>query len=150
MQRSAIPHNMHVLVHLCVTLFSRLLLNPTVDRVPSASNQTSFRCIFSQVSLRHLGHWRKARFLGPGCNSPETLFNFEGQRMTVADYFNVKARTLYRNAIPGGRLKFPALPAINLGTKTKPIYVPPELVVIPGGQVRSNVCTGDMTSQMIR
>lgn len=104
----------------------------------------------AKISIRHLHHWRKARSLGPACNSPDSAFDCEGKMMTVADYFSLKSKTSYKTYIPGGKLKYPSLPAINLGSKSKPVYVPPELVVVPGGQSRSNVCTGDMTAQMIR
>lgn len=109
----------------------------------------------AKVSLRHLGHWRKCKSLGPPANSPESAFDCGGKKITVADYFALMCRdpakgANYRRVLTTNKLLYPQLPTINVGSASKPILVPPELVVVPGGQCRSNVCTGDMTAQMIR
>ena len=59
----------------------------------------------SQVSLRHLGHWRKLKGFGPPANSPESVFDCEGKRMTVADYFVAKGKAAYGRFLKGGRLR---------------------------------------------
>jgi len=57
----------------------------------------------------------------------------------------------YRRALgPGGRLKYPHLPTINVGNKSRVNWVPAELVDILHGQVRSGKVDGDMTAMMIR
>jgi hypothetical protein len=111
----------------------------------------------AKVSIRHLGHWRKARCLGPPSNHQDSAFlQADGRRVTVADYFAAMCRdqakgSKYRSALGStGALKYPFLPCINIGSTTKPCWVPAELVVIPGGQSRSNECTGDMTADMIK
>jgi hypothetical protein len=106
----------------------------------------------AKVKLTHLGHFRKIKSFGPPASSTESNFNFNGTVMTVAQYFVVSARvngSIYKTALPSGKLKYPALPCVNLGSSTKPIYVPPELVAIPGGQCRSKVATPEMTAKMI-
>ena len=111
----------------------------------------------AKVSIRHLGHWRKARSLGPPSNHPDSAFlQADGRRVTVADYFAAMCRDQakggrYRSALgSSGTLKYPFLPCVNIGTTAKPCWVPAELVVIPGGQSRSNECTGEMTADMIK
>ena len=106
----------------------------------------------AKVRLTHLGHFRKAKSLGPPCNSKESMFSVDSVPMTVADYFAKLAKvngSLYRTALPSGALKYPHVPCINLGSQTKPIYVPAELLDIPGGQCRANICTPDMTARII-
>lgn len=106
----------------------------------------------AKVKLTHLGHFRKIKSFGPPASSPASNFNFNGKVMTVAQYFVISssvAGSVYKRALPQGKLKYPALPCINLGSSTKPIYVPAELVDIPGGQCRSKVATPEMTAKMI-
>ena len=47
-------------------------------------------------------------------------------------------------------MKFPFLPTINVGSNSKPILIPVELVTVIGGQSRASKVTGDMTAQMIK
>ena len=102
-----------------------------------------------------MNHWRKARSLGPAANHPDTKFDCEGKKVTVAEYFTLmckdpKKGPIYRAVLKEGRLKYPDLPTINVGSKDKPVLIPPELVVIADGQCRTRVCTGDMTASMIK
>ena len=106
----------------------------------------------AKVKLTHLGHYRKIKSFGPSASSKLSNFNFNGKVITVEKYFDISASvagSVYRKALPSGKLKYPALPCINLGSSKKPIYVPAELVEIPGGQCRSKVATPDMTAKMI-
>ena len=48
------------------------------------------------------------------------------------------------------KLKYPELPTINMASAKRPILVPAELIIVPGGQVRSSKVKGDMTAQLIR
>lgn len=96
----------------------------------------------AKVSLIHIGHYRKVRALGPVASSKESQFEVDGKPVTVADYFAQMCRSKekganYKRVLSTGRLQFPNLPTINVGTSSKPVWVPPELVMIPGGQVRS-------------
>jgi len=47
-------------------------------------------------------------------------------------------------------LKYPKLPTINVGSNTKPILIPAELIFITGGQARNNVMTPKMTADIIK
>ena len=75
--------------------------------------------------------------------------------MTAAEYYSLqckdaKASAMYRQAMPQGKLKYPTLPTINIGSAAKPVLVPPEFILIPTGQCRAGKCTGDMTASLIR
>jgi hypothetical protein len=116
----------------------------------------------AKVRITHLGHWRKAKGIGPPADSPASSFILNGIRVTVAEYFmemcklgavtNASSGVMvaYMKALPTGRLKYPFLPTVNIGSSSKPVLVPPELVMIPGGQCRSTVCTGEMAASMIK
>lgn len=99
-----------------------------------------------KIKLTHIGHWRKAKSLGPASNSPDSMFDHNGTRVTVDKYF----QTVYRDKLPGGKLRYPELPTINIGSASKPMLVPPEVIVIPDGQCRTGKITGEMTAQMIK
>lgn len=106
----------------------------------------------AKVRITHLGHFRKIKSMGPPSDSEDSTFSFEGVPHTVASYFAKNAKvagSIYKRALPSGRLQFPKLPCINVGSNSKPILVPPEFIDIPGGQCRSKVCTPDMTAKMI-
>lgn len=107
----------------------------------------------AKILVTHLHHWKKAKSIGPTANSQDSSFDYNGTKVTVEEYFAAKAKSdpNFRNSLPSnGRLRYPFLPTINIGNATKPILIPAELVVIPGGQSRSQVMDGDMTAQMIK
>jgi hypothetical protein len=107
----------------------------------------------ARIRLTHLNHWRKAKSVGPAANHESSSFLYEGKKITVAKYYEIKAKEdpQYGKALhPTGKLKYPELPTINLGSAAKPVLIPPELINVPGGQSRSQVMDGDMTSQMIK
>lgn len=123
-------------------------LNPRqVDKMTAAIKN-------SKIKLDHIGHLRKAKRLGPAANSMDSAFLYKEKKITVADYFAEMAKVAgspYAKALaPSGKLKYPYLPCVNVGSVAKPVLVPCELVTIPGGQSRSQACTGDMTAKMIR
>ena len=65
-----------------------------------------------------------------------------GKKYTVAQYFEVQAKkspAIYGKFLSKGKLRYPALPTINVGSSSKPILIPPELITVPGGQSRSGV-----------
>lgn len=62
--------------------------------------------------------------------------------MTVAQYFELKGKSspvIYGKYLNKGKLRYPALPTINIGSNKKPVWIPAELVTVPGGQSRSQV-----------
>jgi eukaryotic translation initiation factor 2C len=89
-----------------------------------------------KVKVTHLGFWKVARHLGPPANHPASSFEHEGRSYTVQDYYALKARSdpRYPKA-----LKYPYLPTINMGSKTKPELYPAELVAVPAGQPRNRL-----------
>ena len=123
----------------------------------------------SKCRLKHLGHTKKIKGLGPFAN--EASFEADdGVRTTVAAYYEKMAGTKpsyigiicsrtrrlfncnsynYTAALDSsGQLLYPFLPLINVGTNSKPIYVPPVLMIIPAGQCRSNKMTQEMTGTL--
>jgi hypothetical protein len=91
--------------------------------------------------------------IGPASNSPDSSFDADGVQVTVAQYYAnmcTQRKQAYVNCLSKGKLRYPSLPTINVGTNQRPVLVPPELVIVPSGQCRSNVCTKDMTASMIR
>ena len=107
-----------------------------------------------KCKVTHLGHWKKVKMMGPPANSSESAFDLDGKRINVADYFvkMAKEKQEYTNALKGGggRLKYPSLPTVNVGTKDKPVLVPAELVIIPSGQCMSNKMDPMMTAEIIK
>ena len=125
----------------------------------------------SKCRLKHLGHTKKIKGLGPAANEA-TFEADEGAKTTVAAYYEKTAKTKasYKGSISSllfifltnykdivilaaldntGKLLYPFLPLINVGTNTKPIYIPPVLVNIPAGQCRSSKMTPDMTGTIL-
>lgn len=125
-------------------------LHPSVlARIENAIG--SCKCVLKYLD-RQL---RKAKFLGPAANSPASKFESEGKTMTVADYFTmmcadkVKGKA-YKTALPNGKLKYPEIPTINIGSIAKPILIPPELMMIPKGQCRLQVSDPEVSAKHIR
>ena len=106
-----------------------------------------------KVRLIHLGHSRKFRELGPSAVSDESKFLLEGTgEVTVDEYYTQIATSnqLYRKHMPNGRLRYPRLPTVNVGSRAHPVLIPIELVVVVGGQNFSHKSTPDIVSQLIR
>ena len=106
-----------------------------------------------KVRLIHIGHSKKVKKLGPAANSPASEFDMDGTKITVSAYFELMAKKdpVYRNAMgKNGKLKYPELPTINVGSSNKPILVPAELVAIPSGQSRNQYFTPEVTGKMVR
>lgn len=110
----------------------------------------SVRC-----KVTHLGHTKKIKGLGPAANSPESEFEQDGVKMTVDKYFALMcnstdpSKAAYKIALPKGGLLYPSLPCLNVGTNTRPILMPAELIFIRSGQIRSNLAP-DMTAALIK
>jgi len=96
----------------------------------------------AQCRITHVNFSKKIKGLGPAANSKESTFDFNGKMVTVAEYFTLMCKdpekgATYTNALGSTRaLKHPYLPTINVGTTSKPMLVPPELVIIRPGQSR--------------
>lgn len=110
----------------------------------------------AKVRLVHLGHTKKVVGLGPAADSEASKFDMEEggrkKRVTVAEYFEIMARQKanYRNALQNGRLRYPKMPTLNVGSKTKPVLVPAELVVVLAGQSRAQSVDAEMVAKLIR
>eukprot|EP01041_Mallomonas_annulata_P003861 gene3861-7706_t len=104
-----------------------------------------------KLITKHLGHPKKCKGFGPAANA--YFFENNNKKISVQQYFEDMARInpAYLRYLPQGKLKFPFLPCVNLGSKKKPVLLPPELLRIPGGQFRSGkALTGAITAAMIR
>lgn len=107
-----------------------------------------------KIRTTHTGFSKKVIDLGPAADSPESAFEHDGRRITVAQYFELMCRDrtkpLYRQALPTGRLRYPKLPTVNIGSNSHPVLVPSELCHVTTPQNRKNVITPEMTAQIIR
>ena len=105
----------------------------------------------TRCKVLHLGHSKKIKGLGPAANNNESKFEHEGVMTTVEDYFShmCKVNTKYAEKLPEGRLKYPDLPTVNVGSKNHPILVPPELVFMHVGQCRNKKVSPAMTASLI-
>ena len=110
-----------------------------------------------KIKLIHIGHSKKAHKLGPAADSLASKFEYENEskvkkQITVAQYFEEMAKTKpeYRSKLTNGKLRYPKLPTINVGTEKRPVLVPAELVYVAGGQSKKNANSPDIVSQVIR
>lgn len=106
----------------------------------------------AKVKSVHLGFIRKIVGLGPPADSIDSSFEHEGRRMTVAQYFELMAKSKpnYRNHLNKGKLRYPSLPTINMGSNKRPVLVPAELCIVLAGQIRNKVMTPGMTADIIK
>lgn len=106
----------------------------------------------SKIKLMHIGHSKKIIGLGPAADSPDSSFEHNGANVTVAKYFEAMCRTdpRYKRQLPQGKLRYPSLPTVNVGSRTRPVLIPMELVYLPGGQSKNQLVTPEMTAQIIR
>ncbi len=82
----------------------------------------------------------------------------DGRPVSVAEYYEMMAQQPNgEKAAPyilalgrGGKLKFPFLPTVNVGTAKKPVLVPCELVNVPVGQTRQKSMTGELSAKIIK
>jgi len=115
---------------------SKCPLNPRqIDDIQQAMKGTKIR-------IKHLNHSKKFRALGPAANSRDSEFEsvVDGTSVTrtVAQYFQDMAEknNNYAALLKGKCLRWPQLPTVNVGTKTRQILVPIELIMVPSGQSR--------------
>jgi len=71
--------------------------------------------------------------------------------VTVSQYFEERALEdpSYNACMLNGKLRYPFLPTINVGTNKKGIFVPIELLTVPSGQARHKV-NSEIVSQIIK
>lgn len=105
----------------------------------------------AKVALKYIKFFRKLKGLGPPANDASFNFEFEGKNVTIAKYYEIMAafNPDYARALPLGKLKYPDLFTINIASQSKPAYVPPELILVPNGQVRPP-STPDQTAQIVK
>ena len=113
------------------------------------SKRTIETCISKlKVKVTHLGFWKVVRHLGPAANDRNAAFDHDGKKYTVAEYYALKSKTDKRYK----PLKYPTLPTVNMGSKTRPELYPIELVDVPSGQARNRMLTEDprLVAEMIK
>ena len=110
------------------------------------------------------GHTKEIRALGPPANSEDSSFDVEIERngervrtrMTVQRYFEYLARErrdpfVLSKLGRDGRLQYPSLPTIDVGTKKRPMLFPAELINVRCGQAqKKSKMTGEATAQIIK
>jgi eukaryotic translation initiation factor 2C len=76
----------------------------------------------------------------------------DGELITVAQYFQKMASTnpKYADNLPNGRLRFPHLPTLNVGSKSHPMLIPVELVFVLEGQSRQRSLPPEISNNIIR
>jgi eukaryotic translation initiation factor 2C len=123
---------------------------------PSDLNKIRLALKTARIRTLHTGFDKKIVSLGPAADSSETAFEVEKERKTytVAQYFEKMCKDptnpKYRAALPKGKLEYPKLPLVNVGSTSKPVWIPAELCVIRVPQNRTNVVTPQMTSEIIK
>lgn len=124
---------------------------------PAVMNQINADLKNTKLRAIHLGYAKKFKCLGPAASSRESVFEVAqpagpSRMMNVDEYYLVKARDTpsYAAKLQGGRLRYPFLPTINVGSKAKPTLVPMELIDVIRGQNFSHKCTGEMTAAIIK
>lgn len=90
---------------------------------------------------------------GPPATHLDCAFPLDdGTMVTVAQYYEQQARInpVYSAHLPNGRLRFPHLPLVQVGSKKKPVYIPAELVSIIPGQPRQQNLPSEIASSLIK
>lgn len=97
----------------------------------------------AKVYLEHIGQYNRVNGLGPPANQSNFVFKKTGEEISVATYYEIRAKTDPKLGSilkkTGGKLMYPNLPTINIGSNTKPTLVPAELLLVTAGQSRSQV-----------
>ena len=107
----------------------------------------------AMCKLVHVSHSKKIKCLGPIANSNESKFTLRAAdgdtEITVADYYKrmcsdpLKKEQYIRYLGKSKCLKYPFLPTVNVGTNSKPILIPVELIQIRPGQSRAQALEKD-------
>ncbi len=91
-------------------------------------------------------------WLGPAASHQDSAFAVDDKSITVAEYFEGMARyqESYRRYLPAGKLKYPRLPCVQVGSRRRPIRVPSELIEVVPGQSRQRNLPSDVAANIIR
>jgi hypothetical protein len=105
------------------------------DRHESESNVENFidreNPRLHRVRLSKSTHVKKFKGFGPACNSEESKFKSEDEIKTIEKYFQDRHNIT---------LAFPFLPSVECrGYRNSTIRIPPELIVVPPGQLRAPI-----------
>lgn len=106
-----------------------------------------------RIKTIHLGHTKKLKGFGPPANHPDCAFKQDDDTsITVADYYEQQCRVnpVYAAHLPQGKLRYPMLSLVQVGSKKKAIYIPAELVNVVPGQARQRSAPIEITSQLIK
>jgi hypothetical protein len=98
-------------------------------------------------------HRKIFKEFGPPANHPDSAFTADdGSLVTVAKYFEDRAREsdIYRNFLENGKLKYPNLPTINVGSRKKQVLIPVELAEVIPGQAKTQGLPGEIASIIIK
>lgn len=69
--------------------------------------------------------------LGPASNHKDSTCTFDGKNMTVDEYFRDMCIQIPKQTVlPKGRLHYPMLPTLNIGSVELPVFIPPEIIVL--------------------
>ena len=107
----------------------------------------------AKIRTTHLKDFKKFKGLGPAANSPESSFMYNDKTMTVQEYFEMMAESnpVYRDAMSHGRLRYPHLPTVNIGSKKRQMLVPLELIEVAAGQsLKLAAYTEKLTQETIK
>eukprot|EP01034_Spumella_vulgaris_P042680 gene42680-52947_t len=111
--------------------------------------------LHAKVKTSHLGHTKKVHGLGHAADDHKnSAFDCGGRKVTVAQYYEDMCKdpknVLYLKALPGGTLRYPKLPLVNVGSETKPCWMPMELLFVREGQSRAKSTTPAMTAEIVK
>jgi hypothetical protein len=89
---------------------------------------------------------------GPPADNVDSSFQQDdGTFITVARYYELQAsNVLYGKHLFNGKLRFPCLPLVQVGSKKKPVHIPAELVLVIPGQSRQQSLPPEITSSLIK
>jgi hypothetical protein len=111
-----------------------------------------------KLKIKHLGYSRKFKRFG---EAPANVMTFPWEDkstnpptmklITVADYYEMMAKTEpgYAQCMHRGKLRYPGLPVVNIGSKRRGVYIPIELCMVPAGQPRYDL-SPDVVAQIIK
>jgi eukaryotic translation initiation factor 2C len=115
----------------------------------------------AKIKVTYNNQWRKFKKLGPPANSRDSVFEvYENEKVpkkvTVAEYFSEKSRgddelgKAFRKFMEKNELRYPSLPTVDIGSQKRPVLIPAEMIVVPGGQIRSKKLSAEITASIIK
>jgi len=118
----------------------------------------------AKIKVTYCNQWKKLKSFGPAPRSASSGFTLDGRQVTIEEYYEIKYRQDIASAkgklgtgyfatalgATGGKLLYPTLPTVNVGSVKKPAYIPAEFIIIPAGQTRTRGLSGDMSAKIIK